>query len=129
MLSIILCDTLLSILCQSSSLALAALFGRLRPLAHHLPHVIRLSRELGQPPDALSLKIEQPAVSAPRGSLPVKGAAHTGRGAHASARNAMSVDAQLTPRFLNIGVTKRGKLRVSTAMRTLGCRDSPDAEQ
>lgn len=33
---------------------------------------------------------------------------HMGRGVQARARKAMRVHAQLTPRFWNIGVTKRG---------------------
>lgn len=38
---------------------------------------------------------------------------YTGRGAHARARKAIRVEAQLTPRFLYMGVTKSGKLGVS----------------
>ena len=97
---------------RRSSLAGVPISGRVSPLAHHLAHVIRLAREFGHPPDSLALEVEEAMGSAARHLRKVT-MTYTGRGAHARARKAIRVEAQLTPRFLYMGVTKSGKLGVS----------------
>lgn len=76
-------------------------------LPHHLAEVVRLSSVLGQSADLFSFEVEE-AASQYRSRNSMK-ETHSGRGAHARARKAMRVHAQLTPRFLNMGETKRGK--------------------
>lgn len=48
-----------------------------------------------------------------------------GRGEHIRAKKPINVHAQLTPRFLNIGETKRGKLRVSMKYANVSMQTDP----
>jgi hypothetical protein len=94
-----------------------ALVPRLSVLPHHLTHIVGLSTVFCQSADLFSFKVEQ-AVRQLLNLLKSIGMTYTGNGAQMRARKAMRVQAQLTPRFLNMGETNNGNPTPNSDRRT-----------